>query len=126
MKALFPKSGVIIVTKYNVNTLKDYYKNNLINSKLFGIYQQSNYSLQVGNFSYLPKRSEIILDDVHLLTLKQLQEYVLEQTKGSNSAAKTIPQGSKNPPKAEISDKPLDDNFIKDNPFFTTLNSYNG
>ena len=117
MKALFPKKGVVIVTKYNVNVLKDYYKNNLINSKLFSIYQQSNYSMHVGNYAYLPKKSDIILNNVHLLTVTELQEYVLSQMKANNNPVQEA-QTTKQP---EISDKPLDDNFIKDNPFFTTL-----
>ena len=120
MKAIFPKKGVVIVTKYNVNTLKDYYKNNLINSKLFGVYQQSNYSINVGNYAYLPQKSNIILDKSHLLTITQLQEYVLSQMKikqnsniSENNAEKVEQSSSSN--------KPLDDNFIKDNSFFTTL-----
>ena len=120
MKAIFPKKGVVIVTKYNVNTLKDYYKNNLINSKLFGVYQQSNYSINVGNYAYLPQKSNIILDKSHLLTITQLQEYVLSQMKIkqnsniSENKAEKVEQSSS-------SNKPLDDNFIKDNSFFTTL-----
>lgn len=120
MKALFPKTGVVIVTKYNVNTLKDYYKNNLINSKLYGVYQQSNYSIQVGNYTYLPKKTNIILDNTHLLTLKQLQEYVLSQMKNTNTSGISVPNEEKSE-SSSISEEPLDDAFIKNNPFFTTL-----
>lgn len=121
MKALFPKKGVVIVTKYNVNTLNDYYKNNLINSKLFGVYQQSNYSMQVGNFCYLPKKSDVILDNVNLLTLKQLQEYILQQMKESSNEKISTDKPIENVKTQQISDEPLDDDFIKNNPFFTTL-----
>ena len=127
MKAVFPSKGVVIVTKYNVDVLKNFYKNNLINSKLFSIYQQSDYSIQVGNFNYLPKKSNIILDNAHLLTLRQLQEIVAKQIK-ENPSAVTI---KKDPQKLSdetdesnnFSDEPLDDNFIKNNPFFSTLTS---
>ena len=125
MKALFPSKGVVIVTKYNVNMLKDYYKNNLINSKLFGVYQQSNYSIQVGNLKYPPKKSDIILDGANLLTLKQLQEYVLKQTSIINQNSNESPQQAKEVNTSMISDKPLDDNFVKNNPFFDTLTSLN-
>lgn len=121
MKAVFPTKGVVIVTKYNVNVLRDYYRNNLINSKLFAMYQQSNFHMQSGNFNYLPKKSNIILYKTHLLTLKQLQEVVAEQIKNSSVLAEKEPheETSSN----EFSNEPLDDNFIKNNPFFETLMS---
>lgn len=127
MKAVFPSKGVVIVTKYNVDVLKNFYKNNLINSKLFSIYQQSDYSIQVGNFNYLPKKSNIILDNAHLLTLRQLQEIVAKQIK-ENPSAVTIKKAPQKPSDEtdesnNFSDEPLDDNFIKNNPFFSTLTS---
>ena len=125
MKALFPSKGVVIVTKYNVNMLKDYYKNNLINSKLFGIYQQSNYSIQVGNLKYPPKKSDFILNGANLLTLKQLQEYVLKQTSVINNNSNESQEKAEETSTPTISDKPLDDNFVKNNPFFDTLTSLN-
>ena len=96
MKAVFPSKGVVIVTKYNVDVLKNFYKNNLINSKLFSIYQQSDYSIQVGNFNYLPKKSNIILDNAHLLTLRQLQEIVAKQIK-ENPGTVTIKKAPQKP-----------------------------
>ena len=127
MKAVFPSKGVVIVTKYNVDVLKNFYKNNLINSKLFSIYQQSDYSIQVGNFNYLPKKSNIILDNAHLLTLRQLQEIVAKQIK-ENPGTVTIKKAPQKPSDETVesndfSDEPLDDNFIKNNPFFSTLTS---
>ena len=122
MKAVFPCKGVVIVTKYNVNVLRNFYKNNLINSKLFSIYQQSDYSIQVGNFNYLPKKSNIILDNAHLLTLRQLQEIVAKQIKGNPGAVTIKKAPSKETNESDdFSDEPLDDNFIKNNPFFSTL-----
>ena len=115
MKAVFPGKGIVIVTKYNVNVLRDYYRNNLINSKLFAIYQQSDYFMQAGNFNYFPKKSNLILYKANLLTLRQLQEIVAKQVKSNVT----------NNPQQEqaFSDTPLDDNYIKNNPFFKTLMS---
>ena len=127
MKAIFPGKGTIIVTKYNVNVLKDYYENNLINSKLFSIYQQSNYSIQVGNLNYFPKNANLILENANLLTLKQLQELIAKQMQENpkalkdNDSSENLNQTSNS---TEVfSDKPLDDNFVKSNPFFSTLTS---
>lgn len=119
MKAVFPAKGIVIVTKYNVNVLRDYYRNNLINSKLFAIYQQSNYSMQSGNFNYFPKKSNLILYKANLLTLQQLQEIVARQVAESKQE-----NGIQQEPlstKENFSNEPLDDNFIKNNPFFKTL-----
>lgn len=125
MKAVFPTKGVVIVTKYNVNVLKDFYRNNLINSKLFAIYQQSNFHMQSGNFNYFPKRSNIILYKANLLTLQQLQEVVSEQMRKSNieptSSNTQVKETPKQEPSQEFSSEPLTDNFILDNPFFKTL-----
>lgn len=125
MKAVFPTKGVVIVTKYNVNVLRDYYRNNLINSKLFAMYQQSNFHMQSGNFNYLPKKSNIILYKTHLLTLQQLQEVVAKQMRESleynNAQAETQEDSQEKQTQDNFSDEPLDDNFIKNNPFFKTL-----
>ena len=127
MKAIFPTKGVIIVTKYNVKVLNDFYRNNLINSKLFAIYQQSNYNMQVGNFNYLPKKANIILYNAHLLTLRQLQEVISNQIKQNpeyfNIKPPTTEASQETDEQDEFSDDPLDDNFIKNNPFFKTLTS---
>lgn len=123
MKAVFPTKGVVIVTKYNVNVLRDYYRNNLINSKLFAMYQQSNFSMQAGNFNYLPKKSNIILYKTHLLTLRQLQEVVAKQIQESQEFNEEPEEIVESQPQNDFSSEPLDDNFIKNNPFFKTLMS---
>lgn len=124
MKAVFPSKGVLIITKYNVNVLKDFYRENLINSKLFAIYQQSNYYMQCGNFNYFPKKSNLILYKANLLTLRQLQEIVAQQMKENPNAVTTKRIHNSEPEEVEdddFSNEPLDDNFIKNNPFFNTL-----
>lgn len=122
MKAVFPSKGVVIVTKYNVNVLRDYYRNNLINSKLFAIYEQSNYFMQAGNFNYFPKKSNLILYKSNLLTLKKLQEVIANQINQTPELAEKI-TAQKQETTQEFSNEPLDDNFVKNNPFFNTLTS---
>ncbi|MBR3697708.1 MAG: hypothetical protein IKM97_05580 [Clostridia bacterium] len=125
MKAVFPTKGVIIVTKNNVRVLHDFYKEILINSKLFNIYQNSSFQLQVKNLNYLPQNSNIILSQAHLLTLQQLQQIVakqLQENQKNNSNDNS--RNSNSTIRAEepdFTDEPLDDNFIKNNPFFQTL-----
>lgn len=121
MKAVFPNNGIVVLTKSDVDKLHDFYKDNLINSKLFSIYEHSNYSIQVGNFSYLPKKANIILENANFLTLKQLHQILKEQipptTEKSNSTNienNTIDYN-----------EPLDDNFILNHPFFETLKPLN-
>lgn len=123
MKAIFPKKGVLIVTKYNVSILKEFYNSNLINSKLFSIYQQYNYFIQVGNFNYFPKSSNIILDNTHLLTLLDLKKTIFEQIKNNPESVTITKDSQKNSDENNFSNEPLDDNFIKSNPFFKTLTS---
>lgn len=125
MKAIFPTKGVVIVTKYNVNVLRDFYRDNLINSKMFAIYQQANYNMQVGNFNYFPKKANFILYQAHLLSLKQLQEIIAGKIRENPELFNKKQQNNKDMQESddieEISDEPLDDNFIKSNPFFKTL-----
>ena len=128
MKAVFPTKGALIVTKYNVNMLNDFYKNNLINSKLFAAYQQSNFYMQSGNFNYFPKKSNIIVYNAHLLTLQRLQEVIAAEMNAQKEAAQSATEVSKEqetsneePVENTFSDEPLDDNFIQSNSFFKTL-----
>jgi hypothetical protein len=113
LKAVFPCNGSIVVTKYNVNLINNFYEENLINSKLFSAYNQNNLPVQVGKFNYFPQDSQLILEkNTNLLTIKQLNEAIL----------KIAPAHSKQ----EIQDdKPIEDNFITENPFFQTLKPLN-
>lgn len=114
MKAVFPAKGIVILTKYSVKAMNDFYMDKLVNSKMFSIYKQSNYPIQSGNLNYLPQKSNIVLNNAHLLTAKKLQELILSQ------------EQAKKPQKAETtkpSEELLDDNFILSNPFFKTLTS---
>lgn len=114
MKAIFPCRGSVILTKVDADKLRNFYLNNLEKSKLFNIYNQSNYSIQEGNLTYLPKKSNIIAEDIHFLTLKNLHT-VLSKELEKNPGNYTVPN----------SHEPLDDNFIINHPFFSTLTPLN-
>lgn len=115
MKAIFPCKGVVVITKHNVDVINNFYKENLINSKLFVEYNENDFAVQVGNFNYLPKKAKIILEpNTHLLTIKELHD-VLSQTANKNTSEKTSIDTT----------KPIEDNFIIDHPFFQTLKPLN-
>lgn len=114
MKAVFPCTGTVILTKSDVDKLKNFYLDNLQNSKLFSIYNQSNYAIQVGKLNYLPQKSNIILDNAHFLTLQKLHSVLSEKIDTI-----TLPN---NP---ATYDTPIDDNFILNHPFFETLTPLN-
>ncbi|MCX4302699.1 MAG: hypothetical protein OSJ66_01595 [Clostridia bacterium] len=116
MKAVFPCKGVVVITKQNVDMLTNFYEGNLINSKLFSAYSQNNFSVQVGSFNYFPQNSTIILEEnTNLLTIQELNK-VLAQT-AEQQKEEHISQKTK--------DVPIEDNFIKDHPFFQTLKPLN-
>lgn len=114
MKAVFPCKGTVILTKNDVDKLKSFYSDNLQNSKLFSIYQQSNYAIQVGKLNYLPQKSKIILDNAHFLTLQELHSVLSDKLDSI-----TLPNNS------TTNDTPIDDNFILNHPFFETLTPLN-
>lgn len=121
MKAIFPNKGIVILTKQDVQKLNNFYKDTLLNSKLYSIYELSDYSMQIENFSYLPKKANIILDNANLLTLKQLHEILKEQIPESQNSTINI----NNFDNDIDDDTPLDDNFILNHPFFKTLKPLN-
>lgn len=125
MKAIFPCKGVVIVTKHNVESIHNFYMDNLINSKLFQVYSGSNFHAQVGSFNYLPQKSTVILENANLLTIQQLHEVLKRENakdSASNSqAAQNSENTSKNSAEATDYNKPLEDNFILNHPFFETL-----
>ncbi len=112
MKAVFPCKGVVVLTKHNVDVLNNFYEDHLINSKMFSIYRQANYSVQVDAFNYLPQNSKIVLEDnTNLLTIKQLNEVLAASMKSSQTKTEV----------AEKEDLPIDDADIQNHPFFQTL-----
>lgn len=116
MKAVFPCKGVVVVTKQNVDILTNFYEGNLINSKLFSVYSQNNFAVQVGNFNYLPQNSTIILEkDANLLTIQELNKVL----------AQTAEKPKVEPVSQTTNEVPIEDNFIKDHPFFKTLKPLN-
>lgn len=114
MKAIFPCNGTVVVTKPNVDILNNFYEENLKNSKLFAAYKQNNFVVQVGNLTYLPENSTIVLEqNTNLLDIKTL----------NNVLSKNMQNSQK--PKTFDNNKPIEDNFILDHPFFQTLKPLN-
>lgn len=115
MKAIFPCKGTVVLTKRNVDTLHNIYTDNMVNSKLFAIYNQSNYSVQVGTFNYLPKKSTIVTEKTTFLSIQQLHK-ILSEHMANMPVAKEEEE-----PEVEEDNEPLDDNFVLNHPFFETL-----
>lgn len=113
MKAVFPCKGVVVVTKNNVDMLRNFYEENLLNSQLFAAYNQNNFAVQVGKFNYLPQNSKIILNEnAHLLTIKGLNDVLSKTAQPSQ--------------KREVDNNvPIEDNFVLNHPFFETLKPLN-
>lgn len=116
MKAIFPCKGVVIITKPNVNMIYNYYTEKLENSPLYEQYMQSDVSIELGKFKYLPKKSSIVLSkNSHLLTVQELTEAVNKMSGKEQKSEKIKPENTiKN-------NKPLEDCFIENHPFFQTL-----
>lgn len=125
MKAVFPCKGVVVVTKQNVDIIANFYEGNLINSKLYQSYMQSNFAIQVGAFNYMPQNSKIILDrNANLLTIRELNQ-VLSQTAQKAVDAKPVMQNTENTTSVQKGDMPIEDSFVMNHPFFQTLKPLN-
>ena len=120
MKAVFPCTGVVVLTKYNVDMIKNFYEGTLIDSQLFASYNQNNCAVQIGKLNYLPRKSKIILDEnTHLLTISDLNTVVSQKIASKTVEQSETPNLSQN---QELNDnKPLEDIFILNHPFFETL-----
>lgn len=117
MKAIFPCKGSVILTKHNVDKLYNFYTDNLVNSKMFPVYNNSDYSVQINSFYYLPKNTSIVLNNAHLLTSQALYKAL-----GQDLINATAQNKAQNPQAQKTDfDAPLDDNFIFNHPFFDTL-----
>jgi len=74
MKVVFPTEGSIIMLKQDVDTLQAFYNTNLMQSKMYSYYKDSNTLIQVGNLNYPPKEHFIVLYNAHPLTVQEMQE----------------------------------------------------
>lgn len=107
MKAVFPCKGVVVLTKNDVEALEAFYKTTLLTSKMNQIYGNTDYSVQVGNFNYLPPKTTIILNEQTLLTIPKLRSIMNKST-----IVKKEPK---------IEEDTISDEDILSHPFFKTL-----
>ena len=110
MKAVFPCKGVVVLTKKDLQSLKEFYKTTLNTTKMSEIYNSTEYSVQIGNFNYLPPNSKIVLNEENLLTITELRSIMGPST--ITNQTQTI---------SESSEDVLSDDDILSHPFFTTL-----
>lgn len=113
MKVVFPCKGVIVLTKEDVQTLNSFYTTNLMTSKVYEIYNTSEFIIQVGNFNYLPKKKSLVLDESQLLSIPKLRSILNMPTTTSSTTSPIIEDVEEN--------NELSDETILSHPFFKTL-----
>ena len=113
MRAIFPCIGSLIMTKKDIEKLKDYYDCRQIENT-------TNLSIVENNFlNYFDDNSTFILDNVTPLTVSKLKKVlgINDNTKAENNSQENI-EKSEN---IHEDDELIDDDSIFSNPFFTTL-----
>lgn len=120
MRAVFPCKGVLVLTKKDVESLQNFYNSTLEKSSIFRNYNATEYSIQIGNLNYLPKKATLIVDEKNLLTISKLRAIM----NGTAPRKQEEPKVEKEPAEEvveEPSNNPLSDDDILSHPFFTTL-----
>lgn len=122
MKAVFPCKGVIVVAKQNVDILANFYEGSLVNSKIYSAYLNNNLSVQVGNLNYLPPDSKIVLSKkAKLLTIQELNAVLISTMQSKPTASNLSSETTSKPIPQIAEDTPIEDEDIKNHPFFKTL-----
>ena len=120
LKVVFPCKGVIVLTKEDIQTLNSFYTTSLVTSKIYEIYNSSEYMMQVGNFNYLPQKATLVLDESKLLTIPKMR--LILDTHSSQTVSS--PETQKQSPAEEHYDEISDDTILS-HPFFQTLKPLN-
>lgn len=113
MKAIFPCMGSLIMTKTDIEKLKDYYNSRQIANN-------TNLSIIENNFfNYFNDDTTFILDNVTPLTVSKLKKVlgISDNNKVETASQKTIKESENIQEDEEL----IDDDSIFSNPFFTTL-----
>lgn len=118
MKVVFPCTGSLVLLKQDLETLNAFYNTNLLTSKLVETYKNSNVTVQVGNFNYVPRNSSIVLYKANVLTIEKMRRIL-----GINIETSTQTQTPPEPKTKEV-EKISDDDLLS-NPFFQTLKPLN-
>ena len=114
MKAIFPCLGSLIMTKNDIEELKNYYDSRqLENDDNSTIIVENNF------FNYFNNNSKLILDNVTPLTVSKLKKVlgITDNTKTDNNSEED--NGKKE--QLQEDEELIDDESIMSNPFFTTL-----
>ena len=115
MKAVFPCNGSVVLTKTDIETLQAFYNTKLMTSKVYDIYNSSDFMIQVGNFNYIPTKFTIVLDNTKLLDIDKLRNILGIAENPRNSSISS--NNSQNKYEDTIKDE-----TILSHPFFQTLN----
>lgn len=87
------------------------------------MYKNANTIVQVKNFNYIPKVNSLVLYNANVLTIEKMRK-ILGIFRESQAVSSPV---TSTPPKSEISEneKPISDEDLLSNPFFTTLTPLN-
>lgn len=113
MKAIFPCMGSLIMTKIDIEKLKDYYDSRQISNN------DDSLVISENNFlNYFNDDTTFILDNVTPLTVSKLKKVLgISNNKAETNSQESIKE-SKN---IQEDEELIDDDSIFSNPFFTTL-----
>ena len=130
MKVVFPCKGSLVLLKQDLETLEAFYNSSILTSKMHDIYKTSNVMVQVGNFNYVPQKSNLILYKANLLTIEKMRK-ILGLYNGNTVDNTTSKQTSNsisstnNVTSQQDNTAPISDNDLLSNPFFQTLKPLN-
>ena len=122
MKVVFPRGGALVLLIEDFETLKAFYKTNLLNSKMADMYQNASTVIQVNNFNYFPKSNSFVLHDANVLTIEEMRKILGLNVQ--NNVKESEPEKETEEEIIEEEDY-ISDNDLLSNPFFTTLTPIN-
>ena len=130
MKVVFPCKGSLVLLKQDLETLEAFYNSSILTSKMLDIYKTSNVMVQVGNFNYVPQKSNLILYKANLLTIEKMRKILglyNENTVDNTTSKQTSSSisSTNNVTSQQDNTAPISDNDLLSNPFFQTLKPLN-
>ena len=113
MKAIFPCIGSFIMTKNDIENLKNYYNSRQIENNTDSVITENNF------FNYFNNDTTFVLDNVTALTVSKLKKVlgISNDNKIENNSQENIKESDNIKEDEEL----IDDDSIFSNPFFTTL-----
>ena len=112
MKAIFPCFGSLIMTKNDIENIKDYYDSRQISNNDSLVISENKF------FNYFNDDTTFILDNVTPLTVSKLKKVLgISNNKVETNSQKNLKESENIHEDEEL----IDDDSIFSNPFFTTL-----